>query len=218
MNFTLKVWRQSGPKDNGRFEVYPAVDIPSDASFLEMLDIVNEGLIEKNVEPIAFDHDCREGICGTCSLTINGEPHGPGRGTTCQLYMRKFHDRDVITVEPFRAMSFPVMRDLVVDRSAFDRIIQSGGFITERCGAARRERSPDPENHLLSPDEPGGLHRLRDVRRGVPKQLRDARRQRENKSSRTAAARQDGETPPGAQDGSHHGPRGLWKLLELLRL
>jgi succinate dehydrogenase / fumarate reductase iron-sulfur subunit len=101
-----------------------------------MLDIVNEGLIEKNVEPIAFDHDCREGICGTCSLTINGEPHGPGRGTTCQLYMRKFHDRDVITVEPFRAMSFPVMRDLAVDRSAFDRIIQSGGFITERCGAA----------------------------------------------------------------------------------
>ena len=107
MNFTLKVWRQNGPKDSGRFEVYPALDIPSDASFLEMLDIVNESLIEKNVEPIAFDHDCREGICGTCSLTINGDPHGPGRGTTCQLYMRNFHDRDVITVEPFRATLFP---------------------------------------------------------------------------------------------------------------
>ena len=136
MNFTLRVWRQSGPKESGRFEEYPAHDIPSDASFLEMLDIVNEGLIEKGVEPITFDHDCREGICGTCSLTINGTPHGPGRGTTCQLYMRKFEDRDVITIEPFRAASFPVLRDLTVDRSAFDRIIQAGGFITERCGAA----------------------------------------------------------------------------------
>jgi len=136
MNFTLRVWRQNGPKEAGRFEEYPAHDIPLDASFLELLDIVNEGLIEKGVEPIAFDHDCREGICGTCSLTINGEPHGPGRGTTCQLYMRKFHDRDVITIEPFRAAPFPVLRDLAVDRSAFDRIIQSGGFITERCGAA----------------------------------------------------------------------------------
>jgi len=136
MNFTLKVWRQNGPKERGRFEVYPAHDIPSDASFLELLDIVNESLIEKNVEPIAFDHDCREGICGTCSLTINGVPHGPGRGTTCQLYMRKFQDRDVITIEPFRASPFPVLRDLTVDRRSFDRIIQAGGFITERCGAA----------------------------------------------------------------------------------
>jgi succinate dehydrogenase / fumarate reductase iron-sulfur subunit len=136
MNFTLKVWRQNGPQESGRLEPYPALDIPSDASFLEMLDIVNESLIEKNIEPIAFDHDCREGICGTCSLTINGVPHGPGRGTTCQLYMRNFHDRDVITIEPFRAAPFPVMRDLTVDRSAFDRIIQAGGFITERCGSA----------------------------------------------------------------------------------
>jgi succinate dehydrogenase / fumarate reductase, iron-sulfur subunit len=136
MNFTLKVWRQNSPQESGRFEVYPALDIPSDASFLEMLDIVNESLIEKNVEPVAFDHDCREGICGTCSLTINGVPHGPGRGTTCQLYMRNFHDRDVITIEPFRAAPFPVMRDLTVDRGAFDRIIQAGGFITERCGSA----------------------------------------------------------------------------------
>lgn len=112
------------------------MNIPEEASFLEMLDIVNEGLIEKGVEPVAFDHDCREGICGTCSLTINGVPHGPGRGTTCQLYMRKFEDRDVITIEPFRAAPFPVLRDLAVDRTAFDRIIQSGGFISERSGAA----------------------------------------------------------------------------------
>jgi succinate dehydrogenase / fumarate reductase iron-sulfur subunit len=136
MNFTLRVWRQNGPRDRGRFEEYPALDIPADASFLEMLDIVNEGLIHKGVEPVQFDHDCREGICGSCSLTIDGVPHGPGRGTTCQLYMRKFQDRDVITIEPFRAASFPVVRDLVVDRCAFDRVIQAGGYITERCGSA----------------------------------------------------------------------------------
>lgn len=136
MNFTLRVWRQNSPTDQGRFEEYAAKDIPSDASFLEMLDIVNEDLIHKNVEPINFDHDCREGICGTCSLTVNGVPHGPGRGTTCQLYMRKFSDGDTIVVEPFRAEAFPVVRDLAVNRSAFDRIIQSGGFISERAGSA----------------------------------------------------------------------------------
>lgn len=136
MNFTLRVWRQDGPQDAGRFEEYPALNIPEEASFLEMLDIVNEGLETKGVDPVQFDHDCREGICGTCSLTINGVPHGPGRGTTCQLYMRKFQDRDVITIEPFRATSFPILRDLAVNRSAFDRIIQSGGFISERAGSA----------------------------------------------------------------------------------
>lgn len=136
MNFTLRVWRQSGPSDTGKFEEYPALNIPADASFLEMLDIVNEGLVQKGVEPIAFDHDCREGICGMCSLTINGVPHGPDRGTTCQVYMRKFHDRDVITIEPFRAAPFPVQRDLIVNRTSFDRIIQSGGFVSERSGSA----------------------------------------------------------------------------------
>jgi len=136
MNFTLRVWRQNSPEDRGRFEEYPALGIPEDASFLEMLDIVNEGLIEKGVEPVQFDHDCREGICGSCSLTIDGVPHGPGRGTTCQLYMRKFHDRDVITIEPFRAAAFPILRDLAVDRRSLDRIIQSGGFISERAGSA----------------------------------------------------------------------------------
>ncbi len=136
MNFTLRVWRQSGPNESGRLEDYPALNIPEDASFLEMLDIVNEGLETNGVEPIQFDHDCREGICGMCSLTINGVPHGPDRGTTCQVYMRKFQDRDVITIEPFRAAAFPVVRDLAVNRTAFDRIIQSGGFISERSGSA----------------------------------------------------------------------------------
>jgi len=136
MNFTLRIWRQNGPGDRGRFEEYPALDIPEDASFLEMLDIVNDDLTTKGIEPVQFDHDCREGICGSCSLTIDGVPHGPGRGTTCQLYMRKFHDRDLITIEPFRAAPFPVIRDLAVDRSSFDRIIQSGGFISERAGSA----------------------------------------------------------------------------------
>jgi len=136
MNFTLRVWRQDGPGKPGRLEEYPATNIPTEASFLEMLDIVNEGLIEKGIEPIQFDHDCREGICGMCSLTIDGVPHGPGRGTTCQLYMRKFEDGATIVIEPFRAAAFPVVRDLVVNRSAFDRIIQSGGFISERSGSA----------------------------------------------------------------------------------
>lgn len=136
MNFTLKVWRQNSSKEPGRFEEYRALNIPEDASFLEMLDIVNEDLDGKGIEQIQFDHDCREGICGMCSLTINGQPHGPGKGTTCQVYMRKFQDRDVITIEPFRSASFPTIRDLAVNRSAFDRIIQAGGFISERSGSA----------------------------------------------------------------------------------
>jgi succinate dehydrogenase / fumarate reductase iron-sulfur subunit len=136
MKFHLKVWRQKDPNALGKLEDYEAANIPADASFLEMLDIVNSDLTRKNIEPIQFDSDCREGICGTCSLTINGVPHGPGRGTTCQLYMRKFQDGDTITIEPFRADPFPVQRDLVTDRSAFDRVIQAGGYISERCGSA----------------------------------------------------------------------------------
>jgi succinate dehydrogenase / fumarate reductase iron-sulfur subunit len=136
MNLTLKVWRQSGPKAQGGIETYDAPGIPAEASFLEMLDIVNEGLIKRGEEPIHFDHDCREGICGSCSLTINGIPHSKERGvTTCQLHMRKFRDGDTIWIEPFRARAFPVMKDLMVDRSAFDRIQQAGGFVTVRTGA-----------------------------------------------------------------------------------
>ena len=136
MNFHLKVWRQKDRNSPGRVEDYEARNIPEEASFLEMLDIVNEDLIEKGIEPIAFDHDCREGICGMCSLTINGAPHGPGIGTTCQVYMRKFKDGDTITIEPFRAGPFEAIKDLAVHRMAFDRIMQAGGFISERSGSA----------------------------------------------------------------------------------
>ncbi len=136
MNLKLKVWRQKNAKTDGKLVDIEARNIPEDASFLEMLDIVNEDLQGKGDEPIAFDHDCREGICGTCSLTINGVAHGPSETTTCQLYMRKFKDGQTIYVEPFRARPFPIVRDLIVDRSAFERIQQAGGFITARAGSA----------------------------------------------------------------------------------
>jgi succinate dehydrogenase / fumarate reductase iron-sulfur subunit len=137
LNLTLKVWRQQNADAKGRIETYSAKNIPEEASFLEMLDIVNEELIRDGQEPIHFDHDCREGICGTCSLTINGIPHGKDRGTTtCQLHMRKFADGDTIWIEPFRAHAFPVIRDLIVDREAFDRIIAAGGYIDIRTGSA----------------------------------------------------------------------------------
>lgn len=137
MNLTLKVWRQNGPNDKGRIETYPASSIPEECSFLEMLDIVNERIISDGGEPIHFDHDCREGICGACSLTINGVPHGKEGGTTtCQVHMRKYRDGDTIWIEPFRARAFPVIRDLIVDRNSFDRIIASGGYIDVRTGSA----------------------------------------------------------------------------------
>jgi len=137
LNLTLKVWRQANTDATGHIETYDAKDIPTTASFLEMLDIVNEGIIDSGGDPIVFDHDCREGICGMCSLTINGRPHGPGKGvTTCQVHMRSFKDGDTIWIEPFRADSFPVLKDLMVDRTAFDSIIQAGGFISARTGSA----------------------------------------------------------------------------------
>ena len=131
MNLTLKVWRQKGPKAAGKMETYKVSDISEHMSFLEMLDVLNEQLINEGQEPVAYDHDCREGICGMCSLYINGEAHGPDRGvTTCQLHMRKFNDGDTIYIEPWRAAAFPVVKDLVVDRSSFDRVMQAGGFIS----------------------------------------------------------------------------------------
>ena len=136
-NLTLKVWRQSGPGDAGRFESYRIDSISDEASFLEMLDVLNERLINEGREAIVFDHDCREGICGTCSLMIDGQAHGPQRGTaTCQLHMRKFQSNQEIVIEPWRATAFPIIKDLMVDRSAFDRIIESGGFITAPTGGA----------------------------------------------------------------------------------
>lgn len=138
MNLTLKVWRQKNSKDAGKFVPYNVKNISPDMSFLEMFDVLNEELITKGDEPIAFDHDCREGICGMCSMYINGRPHGPLRGvTTCQLHMRSFKDGDTVTVEPWRAGSFPVIKDLAVDRSAFDRIIASGGYISVNTGNAQ---------------------------------------------------------------------------------
>jgi len=135
MNITLYVWRQKGPNENGRFEQHEAKNISPDMSFLEMLDVVNEELIKKGREPIAFDHDCREGICGMCSQVINGIPHGPQEKTAvCQLHMRNFKDGDAIYIEPFRAKAFPVIKDLIVDRSALDRIIQAGGYVSAHTG------------------------------------------------------------------------------------
>jgi succinate dehydrogenase / fumarate reductase iron-sulfur subunit len=142
MKLTLKVWRQKGPKDKGGLVTYQLNDVSEHMSFLEMLDVLNEQLIAKKEEPIAFEHDCREGICGTCDMVINGQPHGPMKGTTaCQLHMRKFKDGDTIHIEPFRAKAFPVIKDLVVDRSALDRIIQAGGFISINTGQAQDANS-----------------------------------------------------------------------------
>ena len=135
ISFTLKVWRQRGPKEKGEFKSYYMEDIPGDTSFLEMLDILNEMLINRGEEPVVFDHDCREGICGMCSLYINGHPHGPATGaTTCQIYMRRFQDGDTITVEPWRSAGFPVIRDLMVDRRAFDKIMAAGGYVSVNTG------------------------------------------------------------------------------------
>ncbi len=148
MNFNIKVWRQLNAKTKGHFETYHIEDIESDASFLEMLDILNEKLIREGIDPISFDHDCREGICGACSLYIDGRAHGPDdHVTTCQLFMRHFKDGATITVEPWRSSAFPVIKDLVVDRRAYDKILQAGGFITVRTGSAQ-----DANNILIGHD------------------------------------------------------------------
>ncbi len=143
INLTLKVWRQAAPGAEGRFETFEARSISTEASFLEMLDVVNGDLEKSGKEPIAFDHDCREGICGSCGAVVNGHAHGPERETTlCQLHMRKFRDGDTVVIEPWRSHAFPVIKDLVVDRSAFDRIIQAGGYVSVRTGQA-------PEAHAV---------------------------------------------------------------------
>ena len=145
MNLTLKVWRQKGPKDKGALETYQVSDISDDQSFLEMIDVLNEQLVNAGKVPVAFDHDCREGICGMCSMFINGQAHGPGRGvTTCQLHMREFKDGDTIYIEPWRAEAFPVVKDLVVDRSAFDRIIQAGGYVSVNTSGNTQDANAIP--------------------------------------------------------------------------
>ncbi|SDS44178.1 succinate dehydrogenase/fumarate reductase iron-sulfur subunit [Gramella sp. MAR_2010_147] len=145
MNLTLKIWRQKNADTKGKMQTYQVSDISTDMSFLEMMDVLNEQLIAKGDEPVAFDHDCREGICGSCNLQINGEPHGPDRGiTTCQLHMRKFNDGDTIVIEPFRAKAFPVIKDLVVDRSSFDRIQQAGGYISVNTSGNTQDANSIP--------------------------------------------------------------------------
>ena len=145
MDFTLKIWRQEGPQEQGRMETYPVTGITGDMSFLEMMDVLNDQLIRDGQDPVAFDHDCREGICGMCSMFINGEAHGPDRlVTTCQLHMRKFKDGETITIEPFRANAFPVIKDLAVDRSSFDRIQQAGGFVSVNTSGNTQDANAIP--------------------------------------------------------------------------
>ena len=148
MNFTLKIWRQKDAKSKGAFETYKVENISADTSFLEMLDILNNDLVHQGKEPVAFDHDCREGICGMCSLHIDGQAHGPSQGaTTCQIYMRKFKDGATITIEPWRSAAFPVIKDCMVDRGAFDKIMQAGGYVSVRTG------QPQDANAILIPKE-----------------------------------------------------------------
>ena len=145
INIKVKVWRQRGPEVKGAFETYDLQNISQGSSFLEMLDILNEQLVREGKEPVVFDHDCREGICGMCSLYINGHPHGPDDSiTTCQLHMRRFNDGDTITIEPWRSAGFPIIRDLMVDRSAYDKIIQAGGFVSVNTGGGTRANAYSP--------------------------------------------------------------------------
>lgn len=149
INIKLRIWRQKGPKEKGAFETYELKNVYQGSSFLEMLDMLNDRLVSEGKEPVAFDHDCREGICGMCSLYVNGHPHGPDEEiTTCQLYMRKFNDGDTITIEPWRSAGFPVVKDLMVDRSAFDKIIQAGGYISVNTGG-----SPDANTIPVNKDK-----------------------------------------------------------------
>ncbi len=148
INLTLKVWRQKSSSAHGKFEIYDAKDIDTDMSFLEMLDVVNDNLTKSGIDPIAFDHDCREGICGACGAVVNGQAHGPMKGTTlCQLHMRNFQDGQVLVIEPFRAKAFPIVKDLSVNRSAFDRVIQAGGYISVKTGQA-------PDAHAVPVPKP----------------------------------------------------------------
>ena len=169
LNLTLKVWRQKNAKSAGALETYEMKDVSTHMSFLEMLDVLNEKLIGEGKDPVAFDHDCREGICGTCGMMINGRPHGPMKATTtCQLHMRSFNNGDTIVIEPFRAKAFPVVRDLVVDRTAFDRIIQSGGFISANTGSAPEANSiPRTTSTIARRSSPSATSRTAPLRSGA---------------------------------------------------
>ena len=206
MRFHLKIWRQKNPRAAGEMVDYEIDDIPPGASFLEMLDILNERLVERGEDPVEHDSDCREGICGTCSLVINGIPHGGQRGSaTCQLHMRTFQDGDTIYVEPWRAKPFPVIKDLVVDRAPCDRIIQAGGYVSVRTG------SP-PDANALPRHGRRCVHRLRRLRGGVQKFERDAFHRREDFPSQSVAPRPSREKPARAQHGAADGQGRLRRL------
>ena len=201
---TLRVWRQADPRAKGKMAVYRVDDVSEHMSFLEMLDVLNERLTLQGEDPIAFDSDCREGICGMCGLVINGVAHGPQQTTTCQLHMRSFSDGDVIDIEPWRADPFPVIKDLVVDRGAFDRIIQAGGYISAPTGTAPDAHAkPVPQARCRSRLRRGDLHRLRRLRRRLPQRLGDAVHRREDHPPRPAAAGPARALLPG---GRHGGP------------
>ena len=218
MNLTLHVWRQPSADAPGRMERYDARDISPDMSFLEMLDVVNEGLVEAGQQPIAFDHDCREGICGSCGMMINGVAHGPMKGTaTCQLHMRSFEDGATITIEPWRSRAFPVVKDLVVNRERA-RSDHRGGRIHQRADRrrARREHDPGAEAERRRGDGRRGVHRLRRLRGGVPQRLGVAVHGREDLAPRTAAAGTAGALPARGEDGRADG-RGRLRALHAVR-
>ncbi len=211
MNLTLTIWRQENSTVAGKFVTYQVSDVSPDMSFLEVIDLLNEDLIVRGEMPVAFDHDCREGICGSCGFLINGLPHGPRRGTTvCQLHMRFFKDGDSLTLEPWRAKAFPVIKDLVVDRTAFDRIIQSGGFITApHRRLSRGEYHPRPERGFRDRDGRRGMHRLRSLRGGLPQCISHAVHRRQDHTPERAAAGSARARRADAQHGRGHGSRGV---------
>ena len=220
MNLELHVWRQAAPDAEGSFVTYEAKDISPDMSFLEMLDVVNEGLVASGSEPIAFDHDCREGICGSCGLMINGVAHGPMKATaTCQLHMRHFEDGEVVWIEPWRARAFPVVKDLVVNRGALDRIIAAGGFISVNTGSAPEANSvPVPKQERRRCDGRRGVHRVRRVRRRMSERLRLTLHRGEDLAPRVATAGSAGAKPTRAAHGRADGRRGFRALHALRRV
>ena len=220
MRLNLKIWRQAGPTATGRLETTRPTDVSPDMSFLEMLDVVNEGLVRQGKDAIAFDSDCREGICGMCSLVVNGVAHGPDRGTTvCQLHMRRFKDGDTITIEPWRAKAFPVVKDLVVDRSAFDRIIAAGGYVSVNCGGAPDGNAiPIPKDVVEVGDGLGRLHRLRRVRGGLQERVGAPVHEREDLAPRAAAAGAAGALPARGGDDRAGRRRRVRQLLERRRV
>ena len=220
MKLTLKVWRQRSPRSPGRFETFEVDDISPDYSFLEMLDVLNERLEERGERPVAFEHDCREGICGSCGMMVNGEAHGPrARTTVCQLHMREFKDGDKIEIEPWRARSFPVLQDLVVDRGAFDRIIQAGGYISVSTGSA-------PEANLI-PVEKEVADAAFDAATCIgcgacvaqcPKRRRATVHRGQDLSPQSSSAGKTGALAPSGEHGGADGGGGLWKLRKLPRV